>query len=49
MVDWEKDREWFRNALLVLVIVGAVSYDSTTKLIDSAEWVRQHHGSAEWT
>src|SRR5882724_453325 len=33
----------FGLALVVLVIVGAVSYDSTNKLIDSAEWVRHTH------
>jgi methyl-accepting chemotaxis protein len=33
----------FGFALLVMMIVGAVSYDSTTKLIDSAEWVRHTH------
>src|SRR5713101_3192165 len=33
----------FGLALVVLVIVGAVAYDSTTKLIDSAEWVRHTH------
>jgi len=30
----------FGLALAVLMMVGAVSYDSTTKLIDSAAWVR---------
>jgi methyl-accepting chemotaxis protein len=33
----------FALALLVLTIVSAVSYDSTIKLIDSAEWVRHTH------
>jgi methyl-accepting chemotaxis protein len=33
----------FGLALAVLLVVGAVSYDSTTKLIDSAEWVRHTH------
>jgi len=33
----------FGLALVGLVIVGAVSYDSTAKLIDSAEWVRHTH------
>ena len=33
----------FGLALLALIIVGAVSYDSTIKLIDSAEWVRHTH------
>ena len=33
----------FGLALIALTIVGAVSYDSTTKLIDSAEWVRHTH------
>jgi methyl-accepting chemotaxis protein len=33
----------FALALLVLLVVGAVSYDSTTKLIGSAEWVRHTH------
>ena len=28
----------FGLALLALTIVGAVSYDSTSKLVDSAEW-----------
>ncbi len=30
----------FGLALIALTVVGAVSYDSTIKLIDSAEWVR---------
>jgi hypothetical protein len=29
----------FGLALVALTIVGGVSYDSTSKLIDSAEWV----------
>lgn len=33
----------FGFALLALIIVGAVSYDSTIKLIESAEWVRHTH------
>jgi methyl-accepting chemotaxis protein len=33
----------FGLALIALTIVGAVSYDSTSKLIDSAEWVRHTH------
>jgi methyl-accepting chemotaxis protein len=33
----------FGLALIALAIVGAVSYDSTSKLIDSAEWVRHTH------
>lgn len=33
----------FGSAVLALIIVGAVSYDSTIKLIDSAEWVRHTH------
>lgn len=33
----------FGVALLALIIVGAVSYDSTIKLVDSAEWVRHTH------
>ncbi len=33
----------FALALVALTIVGAVSYDSTSKLIDSAEWVRHTH------
>jgi len=33
----------FGLALVVLTIVGGVSYDSTAKLIDSAEWVRHTH------
>jgi methyl-accepting chemotaxis protein len=33
----------FGLALAVLMVVGAVSYNSTTKLIDSAEWVRHTH------
>ncbi len=30
----------FGLALIALTLVGAVSYDSTSKLIDSAQWVR---------
>jgi methyl-accepting chemotaxis protein len=33
----------FGLALIALTMVGAVSYDSTSKLIDSAEWVRHTH------
>jgi methyl-accepting chemotaxis protein len=33
----------FGVALIALAMVGAVSYDSTSKLIDSAEWVRHTH------
>ncbi len=33
----------FGLALLALTAVGAVSYDSTSKLIESAEWVRHTH------
>jgi methyl-accepting chemotaxis protein len=33
----------FSVALAVLLVVGAMSYDSTKKLIDSAEWVRHTH------
>jgi methyl-accepting chemotaxis protein len=33
----------FGLALVSLMVVGAVSYDSTRKLIDSAEWVRHTH------
>jgi methyl-accepting chemotaxis protein len=33
----------FGLALVMLVIVGTVSYDSTTKLIDSAGWVQHTH------
>jgi methyl-accepting chemotaxis protein len=33
----------FGIALALLMAVGAVSYNSTTKLIDSAEWVRHTH------
>jgi methyl-accepting chemotaxis protein len=33
----------FGLALAVLMVVGAVSYNSTSKLIDSAEWVRHTH------
>lgn len=33
----------FGLALAVLMVVGAVSYYSTAKLIDSAEWVRHTH------
>ena len=33
----------FGFALLALIVVGAISYDSTSKLIDSAEWVRHTH------
>jgi CHASE3 domain sensor protein len=33
----------FGIALAMLLVVGAVSHDSTTKLIDSAEWVRHSH------
>jgi methyl-accepting chemotaxis protein len=33
----------FGIALIALALVGAVSYDSTTKLIESAEWVRHTH------
>jgi methyl-accepting chemotaxis protein len=33
----------FGLALAVLLVVGAVSYDSTTKLSNSAEWVRHTH------
>ncbi|MGA7218149.1 MAG: CHASE3 domain-containing protein [Candidatus Sulfotelmatobacter sp.] len=33
----------FGFALLALIVVGAISYDSTGKLIDSAEWVRHTH------
>jgi methyl-accepting chemotaxis protein len=33
----------FAAGLAVLVVVGAVSYNSTTKLIDSAEWVTHTH------
>ncbi len=33
----------FGLALAVLMIVGVVSYNSTTKLIDSADWVRHTH------
>ena len=33
----------FGLALAVLLVVGAVSYDSTTKLSSSAEWVRHTH------
>ena len=33
----------FGFALLALITVGAVSYDSTIKLVDSAEWVRHTH------
>lgn len=33
----------FGVALVVLLILGAVSYNSTTKLIESAEWVRHTH------
>ena len=33
----------FGLALVVLTVVGGVSYDSTVKLIGSAEWVRHTH------
>src|SRR5258707_2640586 len=33
----------FGLALVAMMVVGAVSYDSTTKLVDSAEWVRHTH------
>src|SRR5713101_2166076 len=33
----------FGLALVSMIVVGAVSYDSTTKLIDSADWVRHTH------
>src|SRR5882757_11124927 len=33
----------FGLALVSMIVVGAVSYDSTAKLIDSAEWVRHTH------
>jgi methyl-accepting chemotaxis protein len=33
----------FGAALAMLVVVGAMSHDSTTKLVDSAEWVRHTH------
>ena len=33
----------FGLALVAMIVVGAVSYDSTTKLIESAEWVRHTH------
>src|SRR5258708_1970015 len=33
----------FGLALAALVVVGAVSFSSTAKLIDSAEWVRHTH------
>src|ERR1700730_13166440 len=33
----------FSLALTVLLVVGAVSYDSTTKLSSSADWVRHTH------
>lgn len=33
----------FGLALTVLLIVGAVSYDCTTKLNSSADWVRHTH------
>jgi methyl-accepting chemotaxis protein len=33
----------FGVALVVVMVVGTVSYDSTTKLIDSAAWVRHTH------
>lgn len=33
----------FAAGLAVLVVVGAVSYDSTRKLIDSADWVTHSH------
>ncbi|HUY14647.1 MAG TPA: CHASE3 domain-containing protein [Terriglobia bacterium] len=33
----------FALALAALIVVGAVSYDSTTKLIDSADWVAHTH------
>jgi methyl-accepting chemotaxis protein len=33
----------FGLALAALMMVGAVSYDSTSKLIDSTEWVRHTH------
>lgn len=33
----------FGLALVALIVVGGVSYDSTSKLIDSAEWVRHTH------
>ena len=33
----------FGLALAVLLVVGAVSYDSTTKLSSSADWVRHTH------
>src|SRR3984893_5922856 len=33
----------FSLALAVLLVVGAVSYDSTTKLSSSADWVRHTH------
>jgi CHASE3 domain sensor protein len=33
----------FGLALAALLVVGAVSHDSTAKLIDSAEWVTHSH------
>src|ERR1700687_3685890 len=33
----------FGLVLAVLLVVGAVSYDSTTKLSSSADWVRHTH------
>src|SRR5580700_4905467 len=33
----------FGLALAVLLVVGAASYDSTTKLSSSADWVRHTH------
>ncbi len=33
----------FGLALVAMMVVGTVSYDSTTKLIESAEWVRHTH------
>ena len=33
----------FGVALAMLIIVGAVSHDSTAKLVDSAAWVRHTH------
>ena len=33
----------FAVALVMLLIVGVVSHDSTAKLVDSAEWVRHSH------
>jgi len=43
VVDWDKIASGFGLGLAVLLVVGAVSYDSTTKVSSSAEWVRHTH------